>query len=378
MAIIQISSILNSALASYLEPETEFAADLSNVFEVGKTLADGAFSDTTLNGVIDKTAATLFETPTYYMDKPSIRKSASDYRGAVEVISVEVGNFSDNESWEVIDGINGVQDWSSNSFERMFGAEFPTIKAKYYDTIDTVSFKYTTFEDQFRNAFKSREDMESFFGAMITAINVQLNYGMDMRDKLAFSTAVIAHINEYTAAKVVKQADMTGTTKNEKYASFINQLKAEKRALKRFDKNNKGIRTSTGDNNLKLYINAEAYDDLTSYLYDAHTPELLNIPVERIDTFTDILTTGDKIKLKAANTTGDFDTLENVVAVLYDDRAVFTAYDNTRVKTVPVANCEFTNHFVKYNKSTYINLDYPMIIFTKNGSQDFTQGTATE
>lgn len=377
MKLNQISAILNSALASYLEPETTFAADLSNVYDIGKTLAEGAFNDNTVNTVIDKTATTIFETPSYYMDKPDIRKTASDYRGAIETITVEVGNFSDNESWDVVDGINGVDDWSTNSFERMFGAEFPTVKANYYNSIDTVSFKYTTFEDQFRNAFKSADDMTNFFGELATAVQIQLSYGMDIRDKLVFASAVISHINKYTAAKVVKAADLTGNDNNEKYAAFITQLKNEIRKLKRFDKTNKGIRTSCA-NNLKLYINGEFYDGLKSTLYDARNPELLGLPVANVTEFTDILTTGDTVKLKVANTTGDYNTLSNVIAVLYDDRAVFTAYDNMRVKTQPVPNCEYTNHFVKYNKSSYINLDYPMIVFTENGAEDFTTETAND
>lgn len=373
--IIQISSILNSTLASYLEPETTFSADLSNVFEVGKTLAEGAFSDSTLNTVVEKTATTIFQTPDYYMDVPNIRKRSSDYRGAVETITVAVNtNFTNNEGWDVIDGINGEDAWSTNSFNRMFDAEFPEVKAKYYDTIDTVSFKYTTFEDQFRNAFTSADKMIQFFGAISHAIQIKLSFGMDMRDKLAFCSAVIAHINEYGATNIVKQADFTGTTINEKYARFIDQIKREKRALKRFDDVNKGFQTSTGDSHLKLYINAEKYDDLRSFLYDARHPDLLDIPVENISTFTDLLTTGNKVKLKVANSETSADTLDNVIAIMYDDRAVFTCYDNMRVKTIPVPNMEYTNHFVKYNKSTYINLDYPMIIFTTNGSTDFTQG----
>lgn len=372
MKLNQISAILNSVLAAYLEPEQEFAADLSNVFEIGKTLAEGAFSDNTINTIIDKVAATIFENPELSMDIPTIRKQGSEFRGAIETIKVTVGQGSDNESWDVLAGMNSGEDDTTNNFERMFGAEFPTVEARYYNTINTDSFKYTTFEDQFRNSFPSADKMAQFFGAVATAVRTQCDFRQGMRDKLAFCSAVVAHLNEYPTSIVA--ADFTGTTKNEQLASFNKQLKKIVRDLNRFDDKNKGFVTSIPKSHLKMYINADKYDDMRTALYDAHNPEFLNIPMENVETFVDLATSGNEVKLKVANSTASADTLSNVIAVIYDTRAVMTCYDNERVKTVPVPNREITNHFIKWNSSQYINLDYPMIVITENGAADFVKG----
>lgn len=370
MTLNQISAILNSSLTLYNAPDIEFFADLSNVFEVGKILAEGAFSDNTINTIIDKVATTIFETPELSLDIPAIRKTASQYRGSIETIRVEVGTGSDNESWDVLDGINTGEDDTTNSFERMFGAEYPTVTAKYYNTINTDSFKYTTFEDQFRNAFSSADKMIEFFNAIETAVRVNCDFRQGMKDKLAFGSAIVAHVQQYENSIIA--ADFTGTTQNDKLASFVKQIKHEIRALNRFDSKNKGFITSVPKSHIKMYINADKYDEIRTGLYSAYNPEYLEIPIENISTFTDVITTGDKIKVKAPNTENAV-TISNIIAVIYDDRAVMTCYDNKRVKSVPVPNREITNHFIKFNSSQYINLDYPMIVITTNGSSDVTK-----
>ena len=49
-----------------------------------------------------------------------------------------------------------------------------------------------------------------------------------------------------------------------------------------------------------------------------------------------------------------------------------TTVSNKRVVTVPVPNEEFVNYFYKFSGQSYNNLDYPILVITKNGYTDVT------
>lgn len=372
MTIQNVHEILNSEITHNTDSEetTVLEIDLSNLYDFGHTLVNAgtlAEWESALKGVISKISKVVYETSEFVDNSPNIETSYSDFLGTIETIRVSLGDdqFTDNLAWDILNFDN--EDYTDgNSFERMFGANMPTVSAKYTNKSKAFELKITKTVDQFRDAFRSAEDMIRFFNEIETLVYNYLSFAKERLNFWCFITGVLGACNDREGTNILP----AGTTN----ADFINVIKSVVRDLQNFTDKYKtaGFISATPKSKLSIAVNGKLYDEMKTALYDVRNPEFLNIPLENIKDMNYFQSPNnpDVMSAKVVNTAGTKTTLSNIVAIIYDKRAMATTYVKNRVAVVPVPNKEYNNYFYQFTGQYYNNLDYPIIVITKNGSTD--------
>lgn len=368
MKIVDIHNILNSEFNNETDSTKTsiLAVDLSNIYDFGHKYVFNhplAEMESALRNVVTKISKVVTETSDYISNAPKLMKDSAEYLGTIETIrmSLPENMFDDNYSWDVVTQRN------TNDFDRMFGYMGVDVTAKYTDKVRPFEIKISKTVDQFRDAFVSAEAMISFFGNIETLVNNYMTWAIDKLNIYTFVNGVVGAYND-RGASIVKSAGNTT-------ADFINLIKSELRNFESFTDiyKSQGFITATPKSKLKLFISGKYYDEMSTALADTRHPDFLNIPMSNVQDLNYFQSTAEPNKISAKTANGSKTvTIDNIVAVIMDERAMATTVSNKRVAIVPVPNEEFSNYFYKFSGQSYNNLDYPILIITKNGSSDIT------
>lgn len=376
MKVTQVADILNNLYAVEAQGDTEainVASDLSNISDFGTAITNGTttFSDiftNTCGNLIDKVGRTMFTNGDFESVAPRIMKNADTWSNMVEMVRIDVGEFIDNKSWEIL-GSNPVD---TNSFNDMFGMELPTVKAKYFNKKITYDNKITETAQQFATAFNSASDMMRFFSAIEERLAQKLAFAEDRLQFLAFDSAMLEVAKTRKSTCVIK-AESTSD-------NLVNQIKSIIRTMAVYNSKYTGDNfvTSTPKSRIKMAIRGDVYDKLITSYANVFNPEFLKIPVDNIDVLPYFQYESAPTVISGitpSSETGKYTSIDGVVFVIYDERLVGCYSDNERVATVPVPNKECTNFFHKKDLQYIVNTDFPCIIATANGSSDVTDET---
>lgn len=354
------------------------APDLSNIYDFGKKLADNPFSNENATQLIDKIVKTEFEKTTFAYNGLRIRKDYVEHMGVIENIRVSLGKFSPNESYDILNWVNRSENAPDdvNSFERMFGTEEISVSAKYYNNMKTASVKYTLAENQFEMKFRNAQSMLEFASEIITKAREKFEFMLAMNDNYT----VAYHLCGIAKARPGNVIAVGNVSTVADYTTFFSTVTNTIRELENFTDYGKadGFVTSS-KSHLKCAVLAEYMDNLNLAKADVYNPDYLK-SIINFDTVNYFMTPTAKSTVACAtelNASGKYTRIDNIVAVLYDERALSTTYTRTRTVAVPVQNEEKTNYFMKADMMSYNNLDYPVIIFTKNGVTDVTEPNVT-
>lgn len=368
MKIVDIHNILNSEFTNETDSTntTILAADLSNIYDYGHSFVFGqslAELESALRNVVTKISKVVTETSDYISNAPKILKDSAEYLGTIETIRMSLPDnmFDDNYDWDVVTARN------TNNFDRMFGYKGVDVKANYTDKVRPFEIKISKTVEQFRDAFVSAEAMVSFFGNIETLVNNYMTWAIDKLNIYTFVNGVVGAYND-RGSSIVKSAGNTT-------ADFINLIKKELRNFESFTDlyKSSGFVTATPKSKLKLFINGTYYDEMSTALADTRHPNFLNIPMDNVQDLNYFQSPAEPDKISAKTANGDDTvTIDNIVAIIADERAMATTVSNKRVAIVPVPNEEFSNYFYKFSGQSYNNLDYPILIITKNGTSDIT------
>lgn len=375
MNIKNVYEILNDQFAVDTSDDSAviLAPDLSNIYDFGHKIIEGATIselESALKGVVTKISKVVWETSDFVDNSPSIMADAADYIGTIETLRVSLDEdmFDPNSTWDVVTGTN------TNSFDRMFGYAGAKIEARYSDKAQTFELKISKTAEQFRDAFKTAGDMIRYFSEIEKMVQNYIDWAIERLNFYCFVTGVLGVVND-RGTKCIKAAGNTT-------ADFINNIKSVIREFEAFTdkyKTDKFV-TASPKSKIKLAILGQYYDEMSTALADTRHPEFLKIPMSNVQDMNYMQSPVEpsKMSAKVANTPegSDATTLSNIVAVLYDERAMRTAIANRRVAVVNVENEEFKNYFYKFSGQYYNNLDYPIVIFTKNGYADLSNDSA--
>lgn len=369
MKITDIHNILNAEFANETDSENTviLAPDLSNIYDFGHKFVFGqslAEMESALRNVVTKISKVVFETTDYVTNAPNIRKDSAEYLGTIETLrlSLPANMFDDNYDWDVVTERN------ENSFERMFGYKGVEVTANYTDIVKPFEIKISKTADQFRDAFKSAESMVTFFGQIEKLVSDYMQWAIDKLNIYCFVNGVVGVVNDREDTNVISAGSTT--------ADFINTIKTLTRKFQSYSDlfKTKGFVTATPKSRLKMYISGDYYDQMSTALADTRNPEFLNIPMDNIQDLNYFQSPAEPNKITAKVANGDETvTISNIVAIIADERAMATTISKKRVAVVPVQNEEFSNYFYKFNGQHYNNLDYPIVVITKNGTSDVTK-----
>jgi hypothetical protein len=375
----QIASILNEVYninAKESAASSTLSSDLSNVVDFGRTIVSGT---TTLNGqfltlanVIDKIRKTIYIDAEFVGTAPKCFVDDSEMNGLKEVMRVSVGSFDNNTRYDVFNS------QTANSFNDLFGKVLPTVNAKYYGKVVTYRQKITETYRQFEAAFKSPSALSQFFAHVENALRVKYDWSKDTLQYIAFDNAVIEKLSSTHTAS----ADPCVKTlaSGNAFADFINTVKSITREMLAFNKRYSTFETSTPKSRLHMAVRADYYDKMITSLYDVRQPEYLNIPLDNIHVvpYFQFADDPDKISMSTPSTAdAATDSVDKLLAVIYDERAFGCTARDEKVTSQYVANEDITNFFHMAEFEYIVNSDLPLVCICEYGG-GFTKGTATE
>ena len=375
----QIASILNEVYninAKESAASSTLSSDLSNVVDFGRTIVSGT---TTLNGqfltlanVIDKIRKTIYIDAEFVGTAPKCFVDDSEMNGLKEVMRVSVGSFDNNTRYDVFNS------QTANSFNDLFGKVLPTVNAKYYGKVVTYRQKITETYRQFEAAFKSPSALSQFFAHVENALRVKYDWSKDTLQYIAFDNAVIEKLSSTHTAS----ADPCVKTlaSGNAFADFINTVKSITREMLAFNKRYSTFETSTPKSRLHMAVRADYYDKMITSLYDVRQPEYLNIPLDNIHVvpYFQFADDPDKISMSTPSTAdAATDSVDKLLAVIYDERAFGCTARDEKVTSQYVANEDITNFFHMAEFEYIVNSDLPLVCICEYGG-GFTKGRATE
>lgn len=174
MKIKQAAAMLNTIISEVTGESAVIAEDMSNIVDVGRQLtASDTFEsnfDNFVGKIIDKIGRTKIVDRTYRRTAPDIMRDSWEYGSILEKVRVEVGDYLDNLAWSIKD---------TQTFEDLFGAELPTVTAKYFNSKVTFSMKISVGKPQLVEAFQSATEMMKFISSIENRVNFKMSLAVD-------------------------------------------------------------------------------------------------------------------------------------------------------------------------------------------------------
>lgn len=209
MKTSQIAGILNDVFAEIVGGDTGegtpalIAEDLSNIVDIGRQITAstqwGDNFDSYVKKIIDKVGRVIFWDRVYRGDDLGLRRESWEYGSVLEKIRVEVGDFTDDNAWQLTD--NPVPDFS-NLYD--FNAP-PEVSAKYFNFQTAFELEICIARVQAESAFRSASDMQRFFGMIENRINTKMEIATEGLAYRAENNFIAEHVK---AGKVVNLLTM--------------------------------------------------------------------------------------------------------------------------------------------------------------------------
>lgn len=162
MQVEQIYEIVNAITSEMLGEGTVVNEDLSNVVEIGDTIANlgsAAFENYT-RSLIDHIGRVVFVNRPYSGSAPSVLMDSWEYGSILEKIQAEMPEAQQNDSWDLTDNYVYEQD----RFKK------PIVSAKFFNSKTTFETQMSFAERQVKSAFDSVSQLNAFFSMIDTAI----------------------------------------------------------------------------------------------------------------------------------------------------------------------------------------------------------------
>lgn len=368
MKINQIAQYINDVY-SYTEGNDEITLDndLRNIVDYGeKITSDSTFNDTfrtKFGDILAKVTSTYIHEQNFNMPIPSVYKDRDSYNNAREHILIDIGDFVDNETYI----------YDSNTFEKLFGEERPDVSATYYNSTKTYSFKMTITNDMYKDSFTSAEKFSEFWNKVFAMIENKAKFATAILSFATFVSKVCDSVHSNAKNNVVTLS----IPNDNNFTNFISTIKSTIRKVKDFNTySNDGYMDSTPEEHLHLAILGDVWDKMTTSKAYSLNDRFLDIPLSNIDVlnhFSDINNPDSISKIIPENAENCVTNIENIVAVLYDDRGCNVYNTDVTVNSQTIANKKnTTNYFYMYDSNWCVVRAYKCVIFTQNGKSDVT------
>lgn len=160
MEISQVYKIVNDATSELLGDSVVLNEDLSNIVDVGNEIFNAASVDKYVKSLVDHIGRVIFVNRKYAGSAPSVLMDGWQYGAVMEKIQSEMPEATENESWELEDGVS----YDVNVFTK------PKASAKFYNKRTTFEIPMSFTERQVRGSFSSAEQVNGFLSMITTNI----------------------------------------------------------------------------------------------------------------------------------------------------------------------------------------------------------------
>lgn len=380
MNVNQAYQIANSIFAEALGDSAVLKEDLSNLVDIGRAYAQvvgNTWLDNYAKGVINKIGRTIFVDRVYRGRTPSLLREDWEYGSALEKIDAEVGDFVENESWDLVDG----QTYNQDEFHA------PVIHAKVFNTKSTFELDLSKAEIQIKESLKSAAQLVAFFSMIETKIENKLTKATSEFMKRALNNMIgitihgangnraVNLLSLYNATLPAGQTALTFpaclTDKDFlRFASFTMKLFPSRLQDMSVLFNEDGRERFTPADRLQVILWDKFQAAAGTYLIDANgqflTDDLKLPEAETVSywqgsglTYAD----ADTSKIDVVTSEGDTVSQTGILGVMFDRDAVMVANYDRRVRTHVNDKAEFINSFWKCDMGLICDPSENFIVF---------------
>lgn len=403
MKVNQISSILNSVYGEVLGQDNIIQDDLSNIVSAGQLIESNAFGDNFDNYVgeiIDKVGRTIFVDRPYRATDLGIWRDSWEYASMLEKIRCEVGNYSNNDEWILLDTDkdntpeynDGIA--TGDIVDKLFGFVPASVQAKYFNAKTTFRNKISITRKQLRSAFNSASEMTRFIAMIENRIRTKQEIGkQELERRVVTNLACAAYSaggknvvdlkevldsNLTFAAALKDQATLRGIAET---ITMTRKLMKEPSKLYSITHE---FMNFTPEDVQRLVILDDLDTALRFNLYgDTFNEEFVKLDGYRTVPYWQGRKDGSgsdgleqRAKINALARIGIDKTavvgISSLVGILFDRDAAMICNEDPEVRSQYNADGNFTNFFYNYDCSYYNDFDENAIVFVWGGSGDDT------
>lgn len=401
MKITQIAKALNDIYGEVLGADNLFTEDLSNIVSAGQIITSstawGDNFDNYVGKIIDKVGRSIFVDRPYRASDLGIWRDSWEYASLLEKIRCEVGEYTDNDEWTLLDGSDdgSVPDYNqTNIVDKLFGFVGPEVQAKYFNLKTTFRNKISITRKQLKSAFNGASEMVRFIAMIENRIRTKQEIGKEELERRVVTNLACAAYDggnivdlktilgsSLTLAQALKdQATLRGIAEQ---ITMTRKLLAQPSKLYSITKSYMNF---TPEDLSRLIVLDDVDVALRFNLYgDTFNEEFVKLDGYRTVPYwqgrknasgadtTAIRASVDATALvdagagesgrSGAQGTAKRVKIDNLIGVLFDRDAAMICNEDPEVRSQYNADGNFTNFFYNYDCSYYNDFDENALVF---------------
>ncbi len=384
MEVKQIYTLVNEATREAVgEEATLLEEDLSNVVDVGTSVANANAYDNYVKALVNRIGRTIFVTRKYKGTIPNVIFDGWEYGSIMEKIAGALPEAQENESWSLQDG----ESYDPNIFKR------PQVTVKFFNKRWTFEVQLSVTDEQVKESFLSKEQLNNFIDMLFNDVDKSIEVKVDGLVMRTLTGAIAETLNDsygandYGAGSHVKArnllyeyntANSTTLTKKEALATpdFIRFASSEigmvadrmKKMSTLF--NVGGQARFTPKDVLRIVLHSDFTNKAKSYLYgDTFHEEYVKLP--EADTvpywqgtgsdYDFDITSAIDVDLPTDNT--KHIEADGIIGLMFDRDALGVVNYKRYTTSQYNAKAEFTNFWHKLFAGQFIDLNENIVVF---------------
>ena len=389
MKVNHIYSLVNEGVATAIGQTDLLKEDLTNLIEVGQAIDNAKSYDKFTGTLVDRIGKVIIKDRMYKGQMISVLHDATEYGSITELIEQTKGpEVTESECWELEDGAS----YDTNVFVKP-----KNILVLFRNNKTTFTIRLSVAKKQVKSAFTSANEMDRFLNLLFVKVNNKMRIALENLIHRTINNFIGVTIheeysagNDYATKSGIRAVnllklynDTKGTseklTKDKclysldflKFASFTMSNYIDFLKVENVQFNIGGTEKFTDEENLHfiaLGMFARASD---SYLEsDTYHNELVKLPKYEKTTYwqTTKGLTFDKlsainVKAKKDDTTSFDVSLDGILAVMFDDRALGVSNEEMDVEAHYVEGARFTNYWYTKDAQYFNDFNENFVVF---------------
>lgn len=199
MEVKQIYEIVNNATKEIVGEESLLREDLSNIVDVGTAVFNASAVDAYVKSLLNHIGKVVFVNRPYRGKVPSVLMDGWEYGSVVEKVRVEMPEATENESWELEDGVS----YDPNVFYK------PTVSVKFFNKKTTFEVPCSITELQVKQSFSNATQLNAFLSSIYNEVEKSMTVKIE--------ALIMRTINNFTAETfydLSSAGDYTGAGNN--------------------------------------------------------------------------------------------------------------------------------------------------------------------
>ncbi len=170
MEVKQIYQLVNDATREVVgESATLLTEDLSNVVDVGTSVANANAYDNYVKALVNRIGRTIFVTRKYQGTIPNVIFDGWEYGSIMQKIAGALPEAQENETWELQDG----ESYDPNVFKR------PSVVVKFFNKRWTFEVQLSVTDEQVKESFTSKEQLNNFLDMLFNDVDKSIEVKVD-------------------------------------------------------------------------------------------------------------------------------------------------------------------------------------------------------